>query len=41
MVNLGGGRAADAHALIERARSRVKDTAGVALTLEVALAGSF
>jgi UDP-N-acetylmuramate dehydrogenase len=41
LTNLGGGRAAEAHHLIESARSRVRETRGVALTLEVALAGEF
>ncbi len=41
LVNLGGGRASEAHALITQARQRVLDAAGVALTLEVALAGDF
>ena len=41
LTNLGGGRAADAHALIQQARSRVQAATGIALTLEVALAGEF
>ncbi len=41
LTNLGGGRAAEAHRLIENARSRVRDARGIDLTLEVALAGQF
>jgi UDP-N-acetylmuramate dehydrogenase len=41
LTNLGGGRAVDAHGLIERAKERVRESGGVALTLEVALAGEF
>jgi UDP-N-acetylmuramate dehydrogenase len=41
LTNLGGGRAADAHRLIDSARSRVRDARGINLSLEVALAGEF
>jgi len=41
LTNLGGGRAAEAYQLIERAKARVRDARGIALTLEVALAGDF
>jgi UDP-N-acetylmuramate dehydrogenase len=41
LVNLGGGKAQEAHALIDKARRRVAEAAGVSLILEVALAGEF
>ncbi len=41
LTNLGGGKAADAHRLIENARTRVKEQTGIGLHLEVALAGEF
>lgn len=41
LTNLGAGRADDARALIALAQRRVRDQAGITLTLEVALAGEF
>jgi len=41
LTNLGGGRASEAHRLIESARARVRAARGVDLSLEVALAGDF
>ncbi len=41
LVNEGGGKAADAFALVETARRRVLEASGVALALEIALLGDF
>jgi UDP-N-acetylmuramate dehydrogenase len=41
LTNLGGGRAAEAHGLIQRAKERVRELRGISLILEVALAGEF
>ncbi len=41
LVNLGGGRAADALRLVRRAQAAVRRLSGVDLVLEVILAGSF
>jgi UDP-N-acetylmuramate dehydrogenase len=41
LTNLGGGQAAEAYRLIQRAMERVREARGIALTLEVALAGEF
>jgi UDP-N-acetylmuramate dehydrogenase len=41
LVNLGGGRSADALRLVHEAQAVVRRTAGVDLMLEVVLAGSF
>jgi len=41
IVNLGGARAADVHALIERARAKVMESSGVALEPEVRLVGEW
>jgi UDP-N-acetylmuramate dehydrogenase len=41
IVNLGGARAADVHALIEMARAKVKESSGVLLEPEVKLVGDW
>jgi UDP-N-acetylmuramate dehydrogenase len=41
VVNLGGATARDVLALVELARSRVKDRFGIALETEVRLVGEF
>ncbi|MHB8417407.1 MAG: UDP-N-acetylmuramate dehydrogenase [Myxococcales bacterium] len=41
LVNLGGGKSAEALALIELARARVREATGVTLELEVVLLGEF
>ena len=41
IVNLGGARAEDVHALIEMARAKVRETSGVVLEPEVRLVGDW
>ena len=41
IVNLGGARAAEVHALIEMARAKVKESSGVLLEPEVRMVGDW
>ena len=41
IVNLGGARADDVHALIELARAKVRENSGVHLETEVKLVGEW